>query len=209
MPSFYDLDERARIALCVEAMGQKNTLMLRWENLEAENTVSWHARSALAAKLLSDCASVADLGCGGMTLETYLLPGTRYLPVDVTRRDERTLIADFNRQPPPSLEAEGVACLGLLEYLYDAESFLRQLRGHYRVAVVSYNPTDSIAPVPIRRSHAWVNDYSQSEFETAVANSGWTIMECHPISEGQLLWRLESPEFRAADAEEAALTGSQ
>ena len=73
--------------------------MERRAALETPEAAGWSKRAALAAEFLGFARSVADLGCGTMTLERYLSEGTRYVPVDVCRRDERTIVCDFNVDP--------------------------------------------------------------------------------------------------------------
>jgi hypothetical protein len=61
---------------------------------------------ANAADYIPAAAVVLDLGCGGMALEGFLPNGCRYIPCDVGRRDERTVICDFNAGQFPDAEAE-------------------------------------------------------------------------------------------------------
>lgn len=102
---FYDLDDTTRFRLVEETLTTKSTLICRWENLSAEESAGWHRRSSEAAKLLGSASSVVDLGAGMMTLERYLSPSVNYIPVDIVRRDHRTLIVDLNREPMPNIEA--------------------------------------------------------------------------------------------------------
>ena len=172
-------------------MAQKQTLMRRWDNLPLE-TSDWTVRALKAAAFLTDCEAVVDLGCGTMILERYLLPTTRYLPVDVVaHRDERTMIVDFNREAPPALDSNAAACLGLLEYLFDVKAFLGSLGQCYRILVVSYNPLEAGNSLTDRRSHAWVNDFPRDHLEELYAATGWEIVKTAQIREGEFLWRLE------------------
>jgi hypothetical protein len=188
--SFYDLDMEDRIALTEGAIEKRATLMRRWETLHIERASGWDRRASIAAGMLTDCPSVADMGCGHMTLERYLSPGTRYLPVDVVRRDKRTIVVDFNRVPPPLLEAHTAVCLGLLEYLYDVEGFLDKLRAGYQILVVSYNPAYDHSLLKHRRAHAWVNDYAVGQIEALFDANGWEAAEALCLDGHQMLWKL-------------------
>jgi hypothetical protein len=190
MSSFYDLDIEDRIALTEDAIENKATMMCRWENLYSERASGWDRRAAIAAGLLADCPSVADMGCGHMSLERYLAPTTSYLPVDVVRRDERTIIVDFNHAPPPLLAAHAAACLGLLEYLHDVEGFLGNLHAGYQILVLSYNPVRDHNLLKQRRAHAWVNDHSVDQMEALFEASNWTAAEAVSLDGHQMLWKL-------------------
>lgn len=181
---FYDLPLAERIGLTSRAIAEHRTLIERWAALDPAEASPWNKRASLTASLLSDCGSVADLGCGLMLLRSYLKPGTRYVPVDVVGRDETTIVVDLNRQPLPALDVEGVAAIGLLEYLYDVPSLFRQLSG---TVVTSYNPVDLGAQN--RLSHAWVNAYDTVQLEALFVETGWSIVERETLG-SQRLWKL-------------------
>jgi hypothetical protein len=192
MKSFYDLDESARVALCEQVIAEKRTLSERWERLAVESTNGWSSRAGAAAELLVDCPEVADLGCGMMALEKLLPSNTRYIPVDVVKRDDRTIVVDFNKDPPPPTSARAAVCLGLLPYLHDVRRFMVSLKNQYSVVVVSYNPIEFSNSVTQRRSHGWVNDYSWIELESLFKAAGWNISTANNLDGQQVLWRLNS-----------------
>jgi len=71
------------------------------------------ARAKLAADFIPAGATVLDLGCGAMPLELFLPYGCAYLPCDRVKRDERTLLCDFNKDSvPATTAATHVALLG-------------------------------------------------------------------------------------------------
>lgn len=181
---FYDLSEEERIELTRKAMAERRTVIERWSALEQAEAAPWSERAAVASELLAGCASVADLGCGTMTLKRHLTPGTRYVPVDVVARDAETVVVDLNREPLPALGVDGTAALGLLEYLFDIPALFRRLSG---VVVTTYNPVD-LGHVD-RRRHAWVNDYETAELEALFGEAGWSIAERRTLG-GQRIWKL-------------------
>lgn len=187
---FYELSDEERIELTRRAMTERRTVIERWSALEQTEAAPWSERAAAAAEFLSGCASVADLGCGTMTLKRHLAPGTRYVPVDVVARDADTMVVDLNREPLPALAVEGTAALGLLEYLFDVPALFRQLSG---VVVTSYNPVDLGHAGPDeqadRRRHAWVNDYSTGQLEALFGEAGWSVADRRTLG-GQRIWKL-------------------
>ena len=187
MIPFYERSEAERIALTEAAIARKATTTERWVALAAPEADAWNARSAVAAEWLRGQASVLDLGCGTMTLEGYL--DCVYIPSDVARRDDRTIVRDYNLEGPPDVQADAAACLGLLEYLHDPEAFMAGLST--RNCVLSYCTTDAPSPLEPRRSHAWVNDFSRAEVEAMVARAGWSISRSRDIDSLQVMWLLD------------------
>lgn len=190
MTLFYNYAESDRVAMTRLAIAQRRTLSERWTALDENEGRGWSVRAATAAEWLRDSAAVVDLGCGVMTLERHLSRSTRYVPVDVVKRDDRTWVVDLNREPPPTLDAEVAVGLGLLEYIYDVPALIGSLAAHYAVAVFSYNVTDAPGAVPNRLAHGWVNDLSRSELEAIYLRSGYQIKYAASLGERQMLWLL-------------------
>jgi len=111
------MSETERRKQVIEA---RQTDVARWSDPKQLES-SWEARSVLAADLIRAGTRVLDIGCGAMKLERYLPFGCAYQPSDVVARDERTIVADLNTQPPPDAAVENadlVVMLGVWEYLY-------------------------------------------------------------------------------------------
>lgn len=181
---FYQCSEADRVAMTEAAIARRQTVVSRWTALATDEAEPWSARSAEAAKWLQGAKTVLDVGCGTMGLERYL--DTCYIPSDVVRRDDRTIVMDYNQEGPPAIEVDAVAVLGVLEYLHDPGSFLAGLRACK--AVISYCVTDAKAPLQPRRAHAWVNDLSTLDVADMLQASGWTIQSHKPIDDIQTLW---------------------
>lgn len=188
--AFYDSSTADRIAMTTRAMAAGKTLTELWQVLDHARNDPWSARAAEAARMLAGQPSVADLGCGTMTLERFLEPGTDYRPVDVVVRDGRTTVCDFNAAPLPYVEADAAACLGLVEYLYDPVAFLRRLATFYPTAVISYSVADGTSRVEARRANAWVNDMTRAQIERLFIKLGFDITRTVEIGRGQFLWHL-------------------
>lgn len=187
---FYEFSREQRVAMTEAAISGRSTVMARWSALDVAEASPWSLRAEIAAALLADQASVADFGCATMTLEKLLRPDQLYVPIDVVARDARTMVCDFNREPPPPTAANAAACLGLIEYLHAPDVFLARLREHYRVAVVSYCVTDAPQAPSNRREHAWVNDFDTAGIGNLVVGAGWRIEESREVDAIQRIWRL-------------------
>ena len=190
--AYYDLPEPERIALTVRALAERRSVIERWNELGSAESEPWNQRAAAAAELLGPQSAVLDLGCGTMILERYLSHGTRYLPSDITARDDRTLVCDLNQAPPPVVAASALACLGVLEYLFDPLAVMTSLAENYPAAVISYCNIDVAQPLEPRRAHAWVNDFDRAGLEILLKEAGWTIDAFVPHSDIQSLWRITS-----------------
>lgn len=98
---------------------------------------NWGRRTKLAGQLIKDLFSnrkftIADIGCGSMGLEDVLKEkgcNFDYIPIDLVKRDERTIVLDMNK--PESFyripSADIIVALGVLEHLDDAPYFLNRL----------------------------------------------------------------------------------
>jgi tetratricopeptide (TPR) repeat protein len=167
----------------------------RWSNA-ANLDPAWNERARLAADFIPAGASVLDLGCGRMALEGYLPPGCRYTPCDIVRRDERTLLCDFNEQPVPRApDATHVAALGVLEYVHDWRNFLRQLRSFGLPVVLSYCPTDFTAHLD-RKALGWINHISLQELCAGFAEAGFHLQTSLRPDSNQVLLRIVPAETR-------------
>ena len=151
----------------------------------------WSGRAKLAAQWLYDALSVVDLGCGSMTLEKYLRPEQSYLPVDLARRDSRTVVLDLNsEQDLQRLPAGGAAAiLGVLEYSYDAPLLLMRLRTCYANIVISFNVA-SDSNLAARESHGWVVHYNREELLRAFHEAGFSVARECLVGHDQFLFQL-------------------
>jgi hypothetical protein len=188
--AFYELSSTEQIALTNSALAEKRTLTERWQALHRDEDDPWSERAMRASTLLSGCNAVADFGCGTMTLERYLEKGVDYQPIDIVARDDRTIVCDLNKDPLPEVGADGAACLGVVEYLFDVEAFFTRLAQFYPVAAISYCIADDGGPAERRRAKTWVNDLTRSEIEAAFSEGGFDITHAVTVGPGQLLWRL-------------------
>jgi tetratricopeptide (TPR) repeat protein len=165
----------------------------RWSD-EKQLEKSWDARAQRAADYVPACATVLDLGCGRMAFEKFLPKDCRYMPCDVARRDERTILCDFNKGEYPDAEAgtaDIISFLGVMEYIFDARTFLSRLRQWQRPVVMSYCTTEGIRDRNQRRSLGWVNDFSYDELVRLLEETGFSIQRADRIDSVQWLFRLK------------------
>lgn len=164
----------------------------RWAN-PGQLEEAWNQRARIAADGVVAGATVLDLGCGRMALERYLPADCRYQPCDVVRRDERTVVCDFNKGEMPDEAAEAadmVTALGVLEYIFEPGAFLKRVHGWKKTVLMSYCATEAIGDRERRRSLGWVNDLSRTELEGLFAEAGFAVERADRIDAVQWLYRL-------------------
>ena len=162
----------------------------RWED-PAQLEAAWDQRAARAAAYIPRGAAVLDLGCGAMALERFLPMGCRYQPCDLTARDARTLVCDFNAgEFPANAACDLVTVLGVLEYLHDAPAFLAKVRALNRPVVMSYCLAGDRGPTD-RRALGWVNDFTRDQLSHLMTAAGFGRVIGEEVTPGQFLLRLE------------------
>lgn len=189
-----------------QVISEAKTDFARWSNpgsLEAQ----WEARAVRAADRIPCGASVLDMGCGAMTLEKHLPAGCRYLPCDLVKRDDRTIVCDFNSGEIPDAirEVDRVVLLGVLEYIYDLPTFLAALAATGKPVILSYCPTDFAEPAD-RASLGWVNHYSTEELHALFRTTGFAVRSSERIDPLQSLFVLHPASTAKAPANVVVLS---
>jgi hypothetical protein len=160
-----------------------------WSDLDTR----WDGRARLAAEWLQAETGVADIGCGLMTLEPFLPAATTYVPMDLVRRDGRTLVVDLARDRIPEVACSAAVMLGVLEYLDDIGFVLRQLP-RFPKAVISYNHyalNDVLWALGLRRRRVdWARRYSRGGFRRAMIDAGLRITRERRVRHGERLYEV-------------------
>lgn len=156
---------------------------------------TWDYRAELAAEWLREKQSVADIGCGLMTLKALLPSTTKYIPVDIASRSPDTIIVDLNKELLPSLGVQSAAVLGVIEYIVDPSSLLSQLR-QFRTICISYNHksiNDLIWKLfPHKKKVGWKHRLTKGEFERLMLSSGYEILFSRRVRIGERIYLIET-----------------
>jgi hypothetical protein len=156
-----------------------------WQELEYFDE-SWKKRIEVMASFIAPGESVIDLGCGKMWLKP-LLKNNTYWPVDYCRRDESTVLANFNRHQYPDIRADVAFLSGTLEYIEDYEWFVRQVSSRASRCIVSYCTTESYPDLKLRIRKAWKSHLSRSTLIRLFAKNGMHIdAECTAVAENPI-----------------------
>jgi hypothetical protein len=167
---------------------------------EARLSPLWRRRAEFAARFVKPGLAVLDVGCGEMWVERVFKP-SRYIPVDLTERDERTRVIDLDEAELPAewlAEVDLVVMLGLLEYLADPVRQLTAVARAGRPLLCSYNTTEYSADPEERRRHGWVLDVDIEGFEQLVRRLGFRIVSRHIYANSQPVWLLVPASAEAA-----------
>lgn len=134
-----------------------------WKEIEYFDD-SWQKRVQQMAAHLYPGESVMDLGCGKMYLKNYLHNNT-YIAVDYTKRDEHTVVCDFNKHEFPALNADVCFISGCLEYIKDYDWFVGEACRHCNRVILSYCTTDNFSDQLMRIENNWQNNLSCQKIE--------------------------------------------
>ncbi|MFB0875889.1 MULTISPECIES: hypothetical protein [unclassified Sphingobium] len=133
----------------------------------------WIVRAEAAIALIPPGRRVLDIGCNDMMIERLLPPGHGYVPLDVARRDERTIVVDLNEQDLPATDADFALGMGVLEYFFDIPRFLRGLAAQFDEGLFSYHPLER-SPARDRLSLGWVNAMTSYELIALFQSVGFS-----------------------------------
>lgn len=192
---------RRRIAILVDPKRRFNCADQRqatWEQ-RAERAVELLTASPIAARSeRSQTLHIGDFGCGNERLRAILhkeLQGPfAYRGYDLHPQSPDVTRIDLQHELPRE-RFDIVFCLGVLEYLSDAEAFVRRLGSACQAAIVSYVTTDASDSLssPERRQRGWLNDFTRAELEDIFSRNGWVrgdVMTTPDARTVVWLWRL-------------------
>ncbi|THD53630.1 hypothetical protein [Phenylobacterium sp.] len=187
-------DEIERRRLLVAA---GETDIERWSRPESFSP-QWAHRANLAAQMIPAYASVLDLGAGAMDLEQALPEGCSYLPCDLVRRDERTIVCDLNRgEFPEGVDADVVTMLGVLEYIRTPLDLLLKVRAFNRPLVCSYSITDR-RPQMDRALQGWINSFDFADLLALMRQAGFRLACRQEIDPLQDIFKWEPDDSASA-----------
>lgn len=106
----------------------------------------WDNRAKVIARWIPAGAHVLDMGCGNMLIEKYLKEPADYIPCDIAKRDERTIVCDFDKFEYPPMRGENlVLCLGVVNYLKHQKELLEHLCARGKSFLFTFKPRELIA----------------------------------------------------------------
>jgi asparagine synthase (glutamine-hydrolysing) len=151
-------------------VGNKST---GWDDFEYFEPY-WEERTQRMAEYIRPNQSVVDIGCGEMKLRKYLPANCYYVGLDFQKRDEETVVCNFNNEPLPKIVSNVYFISGALEYAYDPEDLIKQIsRSTNDTIIFSYCLLEDF-PQNIRDGLNWVNSLTEEDIHRILKKNGFT-----------------------------------
>ena len=109
---------------------------------------------------LNKVNSIMDLGAGHQTLKRKISNNIEYIPCDIYKHVDSTIIVDFNKGEFYNKKVDVVFCSGIFEYIYDLKQFIKNISKNTNILIGSYHFKDDVE----NRPDIWVNSYNIVDF---------------------------------------------
>jgi hypothetical protein len=142
-----------------------------WKEMEYFDE-RWKKRIQQMSRYLTPTDSIVDYGCGKMWLKDLITASNKYYGVDYQKRDEATIVCDFNKNEFPNIKASVSFVSGCLEYVENPLWFIKQIARHHERCIISYCCTDNFDNSLERKKLGWKNSLSKKEIINLFENEG-------------------------------------
>lgn len=106
----------------------------------------WDNRAKVISHWIPAGAHVLDMGCGNMLIEKYLKESKGYVPCDIAKRDERTIVCDFDKlEYPPVQDENMIVCLGVVNYLQHQKELIEHICARGKNFLFTFKPRELVA----------------------------------------------------------------
>ncbi len=106
----------------------------------------WEHRARVISRWIPEGAYVLDMGCGNMLIEKHLKNPAGYIPCDIAKRDERTIVCDFDKfEYPPAQSENMILCLGVVNYLQHQKELIEHLCSRGKSFLFTFKPRELVA----------------------------------------------------------------
>ena len=119
---------------------------------------------------LNKVNSIMDLGAGHQTLKRKIPSNIEYIPCDIYKHVDSTIIVDFNKGEFYNKKVDVVFCSGIFEYIYDLKQFIKNISKNTDILIGSYHFIEDAK----NRSDIWVNALSIEDFFQIWHELGYT-----------------------------------
>ncbi|GHT54027.1 hypothetical protein FACS1894106_5230 [Spirochaetia bacterium] len=121
-----------------------------WEATEQNAIISldtyqmiYNARTELMSQFIDPATkSIAEFGCGRCFLKLFLPPNVSYLGIDYVKRNDETLVCDFNKDTLPNIDVDTIFMAGVLAYVNDTDKFIEYISKSCKQFLISYHPLE-------------------------------------------------------------------
>ena len=154
----------------------------------------WDDRARRAARHIPPGSAVLDLGCGRMALESHLPKGCTYIPADLVRRDERTMLCELNRGRYPDVgEVTHIAALGVLEYIGDLGALFEWMASKRARVICAYVAARPFGALERRIGKGWINHYEIRDLVAIAEGAGFDLAGIEHMPAANVLFLFDPP----------------
>ncbi len=144
-----------------------------WKEIEYFDS-KWENRVKKMAGFILPFESIMDIGCGQMSLKKFLTTN-KYIPVDYKKRDDETIICDFNKYEFPKINADVAFISGCLEYIHDYRWLANKVCHSCNKVILSYCAIEEFPSLNERRKNYWVNHLSFDSIISLFKENGFEL----------------------------------
>ena len=167
-----------------------------WREIEYFDE-AWKLRINMMSSYIIENTSVVDLGCGPMWLSNLLGDRNTYFGVDYVKRDDKTIVCDFNKYEFPCIYADYYFISGCLEYVNDVEWFIESISKYTSRIIISYCILENFPDLHLRKSYAWVNNFTQKNLLDLFLSEKYELINIQETPSRNIIFYLEkSDNFR-------------
>jgi SAM-dependent methyltransferase len=163
---------------------------LTWKDIEYFDE-TWKLRIKAMSELIDEEQTILDLGCGKGWLKEYIPTNIIYNGADYIKRDESTIVCDFNLHQFPSLKVDLCFVSGCLEYINDVNWFIEQISLSCKFLIISYCTTDLFPSLKSREKLCWVNHFSYQEIVRIIESKGFILMNSPFVISGNKIMKFK------------------
>jgi hypothetical protein len=133
-----------------------------WREIEYFDE-SWKKRIHQMSKYITPTDSIVDYGCGKMWLKEFIAPSNAYYGVDYQKREEGTIVCDFNKKEFPGIRTSVSFISGCLEYIDKPSWFIKNIALYHEKCIISYCCNDNFNNIVERKQLGWKNNLSKKD----------------------------------------------
>jgi hypothetical protein len=168
-----------------ELLGINLSRTKHWKDFEYFDE-QWKVRIKKMSEFIEEEITILDLGCGEMWLKEYISENRIYFGCDYIKRDEATIICDFNKKEFPKIHVDLCFISGCLEYVEDVNWFINRVCECCKAVVISYCTTDFHQDIHKRNSMGWANNLSSEELIQLFFKNDYIVRKKDTILKNQI-----------------------
>jgi hypothetical protein len=119
----------------------------KWKEM-TDLGMGWKKRSELLSQHIIPNSSVLDLGSGSQVIKQFLPKNCSYKPCDCIKTSKDCIVCDFNLGQFPEGHYDYVVVAGVLEYMDNQRSFIKNITKLGNTILLTYRPPERFKQYP-------------------------------------------------------------